>query len=1396
MAKVKVVNTNLDQNLNGTNFTHTTSETIFQFGGFAVTSNFSGRVPIDYTNTLSTFVRPVTLETLGINNIQSVILYENVTNAVLNLDKTNLNTFIRFGSAYEFLRVSVQEIILAYPASLFANSKVNPMGNLTFYNFTYDVVNNVSTFRVPMEFTTNKFGLVYNNGNTSKPDDMEIKNLNLSYEKYVIWSKYLPDLSFPIVGFTGYTYGVSNAYSTIKVLGYPFPFNSGTTGYFDFHIKPNNIVFDEFRGIISSYEQYMMSERDGTNGFIFTINNPTLLDDGSVTYSNTEIKWNTSDEYNIDINTTSYQRFLQILLTIGAKYDQIKTDLIARFLTPASLKTYDLTQDGKMTKLLRVYGWEFDQLRKFIDSLVHINTVTYNKVNNVPDQLIQNLAKTFGWNYFNLVNESELVNNVLGVDDIERNLNTDLLPAEINIELWRRILINTNYFWKSKGTRQAIKAMFLMIGIPEPFINITEYVYTVDGKINPNTVTLTQEDFPSNSLPYDTSGYPIAPTETNSFYFQVSGNTDAGQTYMNAFRMAGFDLALTADNKKSWLQTGATTRIDDSTPQYYQRDSKLVLNTKEVDVALDTARGIEYDVYKYIQKDYAINNSGYTMPFSYVNISLGLTGDTQTTFRLPTPYSKQEGDLEVRYNGILLNAPKIYTGGTGTSATLIEADYSVDPINNTFTLLTGVAKSNRDVIQATFIYSGVTKPVTGITVQYVVMRIKPNLIGTTIPLPTFPRGDIQVTINGIALTKGTPQFTADYILNPANSISGISNIILQNPEVIGYLAVSPYVQVAYVEVTGSDDISARSEVVRVDSFNSSKIYYNVSANKYVYRLNYKVSNANDVKFLVDGIALMPPTNNIGGDYSINALDPYEVFLPSGIRYGSVISAYYLVGGNAYYTPVISDTFGLGDISKLSFLEFIDLIQRKLINARNRKTVSNFKGGWYPALLRLYELYLQRGLLPYNDPLHSNGYTFANLYPFLSKYNAFFQRFVDQLLSATIILRGGGLLVRNTVFDKQKFMYKRGVNLYSGGTISTKDMRGNTMLQYLGDDGGQFLITQSSAPPAIVLHVDTCTGTAGTLGTGLGYINNTGGLLVSGYTNLTDYGMQYKKSTNPNWCISPSPLTSGSLSVNHYSKSISGLDGGNTYQYRAIVQISVTTACGEILTAVIPTSPAPTPLIPSGNTKPYESSTSSSFVAAGGSNIQGYENVQWYGMQYRVVPSGSWHNIPFVAGPLASNTYSMTISGLVPYTSYEYQSVFIVSGDTYSGKTSLFGATLPISATIPIVSTGIVPHAALEDGYTIDYNTVDSSGNSTILEYGVLYTANPLYNNSLTLTYGNVGANVIKTSTLGSISIATSYSVTTTGLPSNTETYYRAFAKNSIGVGYGDIWSKITAPNLD
>jgi len=1429
VAKVKVVRTNLNENLNGDYFNDTPSNTIFSFGKFFVTTNFDGKTTINYTDSLSSFVSPVTLETLGINETQSEIIHQYTTNAVLNLDKSNLNTFVRYGSAYEFLRVSIQNIILAYPGSLFANSQKNIGGNITYEGYGYDMISNIATFYLPTASTTNIFGLIFNSGNESVPDDNELKNLNESYYNYVIWSNLEPNNLFKIVGYTGNTINSTgfypsttipiNTYIKLQVEGNPFVLmGTGNTGILDYHIRPNNVIFEEFRALLNAYEKNIVSQRDSSSGFIFTLKDPTLLEDGKIIYSDKKILWSTSDGYNIDINTPTYQKFLEIILRIGAKYDKIKTDLIARFLTPSSLKTYDLTEEGKVSKLLKLYGREFDQIRQFIDSLVNINKVTYDKLNNIPDQIVKNMARTFGWDYFSLVNEQELVESFLTIDDTERNLNESLLPAEIDIELWRRIINNTSYFWKSKGTRQAIKSMFLLIGIPEPFINITEYVYTIDGKINPNTVPLTQGDFPSNSLPYDTNGYPIAPLETSDFFFQLSGNTDSGQAYLDVFRMAGFNLKQTPDNKKSWIQTGATTRIHYSTPQYYQEDSRLVINTKEVDVALDTARGIEYDVYEYIQKDFAANSSGYTLPYSYVNISN--IPQVENTFTLPYTVNQLQGDFEVRYNGILLNAPS--TGNTSgiTSGITYQADYEVN--YNSFTIfeLSGGTRST-DVIEATFIATdGIA--ISGITVRYIVTRVKANLSGTYIPLPTYPRGDVQVTINGIALTKGTPQFIADYILDPANT-TGSSQIIIQNPDVIAYLNSNSDIQIAYVEVHGSNDINLRSEVIRVDSFNSSKIYFNNSANKYVYKLNYKVNNASEVKFLINGIALEPLT-----DYNINVQNPYEIFLPKGIRYGTVISAYYLVGGSGVFNPVIEDAFGLGDISQLSFLEFLELIQRKMINVRNRKTVTDFKGGWYPTLLRIYETYLERALLPDDNPLQSNGYTFMNLYPFLSKYNAFFQRFVDQLLAATIILRRGGLLIRNSVFTKQKHWYKRGVNVADG--ITDNDLRGYPLVQFFGDDGSKFQIFQPTPPPPpkpIQLYVETTPGVLGSL--------ITGGRNIIGFAELSEYGIDYKRINYypyPSYPYGGSePLglenlleginydlellednwikisKTGPLAVNHFSITLTGLANDADYQYRAFVKTPSTGFTGNTL--LIHTS-----IVISKPSIKTRTGTAASYLSGvnyygrisntGGYDIVRYAEAQYHAMEYRKLVGGIWGAwgawtltpLPPSSTPLTVNYYNQTISGLSLDTDYQYRAYMVVSGTTYRGEIKEI-TTLPAPQSVFSVTTDSSPILGSNGTYfttpSNSYNEYSGVPN-TVQEYGLLYTQNATQGTSGNLIYSN--SLIQKDVHIGTPTTAPDFVASASSLITGTQTYYRAYVKNAAGVGYGSVKTVITInPNV-
>ena len=1399
MAKVKVVTNNLDYNLNREEFTDFPSQTIFSFGRFSITSNFDGRNPIDYTNVLNSFSNPITLETLDLNEIQSTIVEKKATSISLNLDKGNFNSFVRFGSAYEFLRTSIEEIIMKYPGSLFINNQATLNGNNTVFDFVYDSQQNVSTFKIvtgssTVSYINNYFGIIYKDGNNINPDNNELRNLNNSFTDYVVWSNDTDSngVIAPIIAFTGYSDSLN--YMTVQTEGNPFDGITFTTNAsIPFHIKPNSKKFEEFRQQLTDYQKYIISSRND-NDFIFEIKEPVLLDNGNIEFNNIKLVWPCSDGYNVDFSGISYRNFLDRLLRIGGKYDAIKTDLIARFLSPTSLKTYDLTEEGKITKLLRVYGWEFDQLRTFIDSLAYVNRVTYDKKNNAPDQIIANLAKLFGWKYFSLVNEPELVESLLTIDERENDLNDNLLPVEIDIELWRRIIMNTNYFWKTKGTREAIKSMFLLIGIPEPFINITEYVYTVSDKINPNQVTLQPMDFVSNSYPFDSDGYPIAPPETTTFYFQISGDTDSGQAYMDNFRYAGFNLERTVDNKKSWTEEGEIIRQHDSTIQYYQKDSKLVLNTKEVDIALDAARGIEEDVFDYLQDDYSVNSTGQTVPISYVNITTTYTDDS---IEFPVGYDINLGNLEVRVNGLLLDAPSI--DGVDDA---FEADYSVTGSTIIIPKLPELS-GGTNVIQLTYIDDDSSSPITGVT--YTVTRIPIVVVGTTatITLPTKAMGDVQLTVEGIALTKKTAQFNADYYVD--NSSTSDTVIVIHNPNVISYMNAKSekYLQVAYINVEGNTSVEAKSEIHRVDSYNSSKFYFNSYANRFVYVLNHKIRNVENVKILIDGIALAPIN-----DYVVNPNNQFELYLPRNIKFGSVISAYYLVGGDEYYETIINDIFGLGDIGDLSFMEFAELAQRKLINARTRKVITDFKGGWYPTLLKLYVEYLKRAELEDENPLQSNGYEFETVLNFLSKYNTFFEKFVNQLLSATIILRKSGLLVRNSMFTRQKFTYKRGVAYdykYLNQTfgLASEGVQFNTVLNYLGDAGSMFMIPQQENILTPSLNTIIGSSTANS-------ITNTGGNNIVMFDSTQFFGMEYKKFDDAVWQLSPDPPYDKSIydapfqpstpfvNANSFTgHTITGLEPDTRYQYRAFIEINDVKTYGEIRDIDTLAMPIAKPSLETIQGSAARIATLEkpimyifAITGTGGNNIVRWEDADSYAVQWRSGTLGTWNVTPLNNTPLTGNSFTdITISGstgLTPNTVYQYRSYMIVDGIEHFGQTRQI-TTLDYPFAKPDVTTGNA-YDVTTSGMTISGNSVDDSNGSNVTQYGIIWTQNSLTGNNLDYSNKAGAVEVTGVPINGGLSGITHI---ITGLSENTQTWFRFYGKNSVGFGYGDVKIQLT-----
>lgn len=182
----------------------------------------------------------------------------------------------------------------------------------------------------------------------------------------------------------------------------------------------------------------------------------------------------------------------------------------------------------------------------------------------------------------------------------------------------------------------------------------------------------------------------------------------------------------------------------------------------------------------------------------------------------------------------------------------------------------------------------------------------------------------------------------------------------------------------------------------------------------------------------------------------------------------------------------------------------------------------------------------------------------------------------------------------------------------------------------------------------------------------------------------------------------------------------------------------------------------------------------------------------------------WTLTSLSPGPLVGHTYECNITSLSASTIYEYRAYSVINGEPYYGNIRT-GCTLAISTTVPTVNTGCAT-CVTDSSMRITGNTVTNKGGLCIAEYGVLYTQNAAYGNTSCMVYEAVPAKICKKCISADIAMGATFFTTAPiysiiGLSDSDPTYYRAFARNACGSGYGTIKTQTTCslpppPSID
>jgi hypothetical protein len=649
----------------------------FTQGNFEFTTGLTEKT--NRTFTIGSFSDPISLETLNIADIaQSKLLVAKNFQVYPNYDLSEITNFTMFGSLSKRLSTSVTKIINYFPAGMevFSSTTLFEVTK-TAINISYDTIEDETYFEIYLNVIRNPFDIDYTINATRNLALREIevsplRNFTVENSKY---SLYINGNEYVINGFTP----VGDTDTVLKLYVVGNPFSGQSESYDQILIRPNDFYVNKtFNEQLDKVENFLLN-RDVSPIYTAYFKTPKEKDDGTYVYTYETARFPLNGVWNLDISGLQFNSYLSKLSTIAENLDLYTTNLVSRFLTAGAIKEFD-TQDQKVEKVLQIYGRSFDETKKYIGALAYMNSVNYNVGNDIPSQLLKNLAQTLGWkdNISPITNE-ELLSSVFTTgENTFTGVSKGQTPEELNYQYYRNLILNSAYLFKSKGTRKSIESLLRLVGAPEAITEFNEYVYVADQKINLSqfntqyaqisggtyvqelptldttdifsimgtqytgtTTTTTVQDVSVtlNYYPIDSFGYPSMPVENDSYFFQIGGGWfestpqhrmpaqvdltnsvftgsnpnyqttllpfNYGDQYLQRYKQfpymdLGFKLRKTTDNKKSWIDNESTLRksFDGNFNSYYNAgDDKLVLNVKNVDIFMNPAQGLEYDVW-------------------------------------------------------------------------------------------------------------------------------------------------------------------------------------------------------------------------------------------------------------------------------------------------------------------------------------------------------------------------------------------------------------------------------------------------------------------------------------------------------------------------------------------------------------------------------------------------------------------------------------------------------------------------------------------------------------------------------------------------------------------------------------------------------------------------------
>jgi len=179
------------------------------------------------------------------------------------------------------------------------------------------------------------------------------------------------------------------------------------------------------------------------------------------------------------ITSSQFETWYNGLYDSASIYDNRNLNLLTKSVPEFILLDENNSQ---LSTFVNMLGQHYDILYTYINAMTRINKRDEHPKLGMPNELLYDVAKQFGWNLQDGNQNKNLWEYTLGTDESgtpltgSNSISGTSMPAQdMTYNIWRRIVNNIPGLLKSKGTKRSIQALLACYGVPQSLITIKEY---------------------------------------------------------------------------------------------------------------------------------------------------------------------------------------------------------------------------------------------------------------------------------------------------------------------------------------------------------------------------------------------------------------------------------------------------------------------------------------------------------------------------------------------------------------------------------------------------------------------------------------------------------------------------------------------------------------------------------------------------------------------------------------------------------------------------------------------------------------------------------------------------------------------------------------------------------